>query len=388
MTLTDGLPLVDHHCHGLMLGALDAAGFDALLSEGGAPPAGATNWDTPLGLAVRRHCGPLLDLPPHVAPADYLSRRVELGPREVARKMLASTGTVLYLVDTGFRAEELAGPDELATLGAASARPVVRLEAVADVLVGGGVEPAEFRGALANALAAEISRTHAVATKSIAAYRTGFDLDPRRPSPTELAGAVQRCATGRVADPVLSRELLWAGAEQGLPVQLHVGLGDRDVRLHRGDPTLLTDLIAALPPVPLLLLHCWPYHRQAAYLAAVWPQVHLDLGLTTQFVGPSRAAAVLAETMELAPFGKLLYSSDAFGLAELYFLAASGFRTALGRVLQDRVDAGEWSAADGARIARWVAYENAERVYQLGGHAVGNLARVGRNGDGYAGGPA
>jgi len=31
----------------------------------------------------------------------------------------------------------------------------------------------------------------------------------------------------------------------------------------------------------------------------------------------TRASAVLAEVLELAPFGKVLYSSDAFGLPEL-----------------------------------------------------------------------
>ena len=30
--------------------------------------------------------------------------------------------------------------------------------------------------------------------------------------------------------------------------------------------------------------------------------------------------AVVRESLELVPFGKMLYSSDAFGLAELYYL--------------------------------------------------------------------
>lgn len=365
MAILDDLPLVDHHCHGLVHGPVDAASFDALLSEGGAARAGTTNADTPLGLALRRHCAPLLDLPAHAPMADYLTRRAELGEEEVARRMLRPTGTVEFLVDTGFRSAELCGPDELARLAGGTARTVVRLEAVADALVAGGVEAGEFGGAFAGAVAAEVSRTQAVGLKSVAAYRVGFDLDPRRPTREELAAAVGRAPGERLADPVITRELLWSGAEHGLPLQVHVGLGDRDVRLHRCDPTLLTDLLAALPPVPVLLLHCWPFHRQASYLAAVWPQVHLDLGLTTHVVGPTRAAAVLAEAMELTPFGKLLYSSDAFGLPELYLLAAQGFRTALSSVLHDKVASGEWALADAERVARLACNGNAERVYQL-----------------------
>ena len=44
---------------------------------------------------------------------------------------------------------------------------------------------------------------------------------------------------------------------------------------------------------------------------------------------------MLAETLKLAPFHKLLYSSDAYGLAELYLLAAVGFREGLGRCSTD-----------------------------------------------------
>ncbi len=109
MTLQDELApeamaLADHHCHGLVRGELDAAGVDALLSEGGAAPPGTSNFDTPLGLAVRRHCAPLLDLPAHAPAADYLARRAELGADEVARRLLRASGTGTFLVDTGFRA--------------------------------------------------------------------------------------------------------------------------------------------------------------------------------------------------------------------------------------------------------------------------------------------
>jgi predicted TIM-barrel fold metal-dependent hydrolase len=376
MTLLDELPLIDHHCHGVVRGELTADGVDALLSEGGPAPAGVRNFDSPVGLAVRRHCAPVLDLPAHAPVDDYLARRAELGTAEVTRRMLRAAGTDTFLVDTGFRADELTGPAELAGLagdparGPATAYPIARLEAVADRLAGVGVEPGEFRDAFGTALADELAATGAVGLKSIAAYRVGLDLDPHRPAQTELAAAVATALgpagrADRLANPVITRELLWAGAECGLPIQLHIGYGDRDVRLPRSDPALLSDLLQYLPPVPIMLLHCWPYQRQAGYLAAVWPQVHLDVGLTLGYVGPTRAAAVLAEAMELTPFGKLLYSSDAFGLPELYMLGAHTFRTALARLLDERVTAGEWAAVDTRRIAELACAENARRVYRL-----------------------
>ena len=52
-----------------------------------------------------------------------------------------------------------------------------------------------------------------------------------------------------------------------------------------------------------MLLHCYPFHREAGYLAQVFPHVYFDVGLAVNYTGRA-AGAVLAESLELAPFGK------------------------------------------------------------------------------------
>lgn len=369
--------LVDHHCHAVTLADLDRPGFEALISEGGAPPPGMSNFDTPLGLAIRRHCAPVLDLEPHALPLDYLARRAELGAVEATRRLLAASGTERYCVDVGFIPDQGTSPDELAALSSgagvpATAHEIVRLESIAEALAEDGVGAGEFAGRFATALDGAVTGRGAVGVKTIAAYRVGFDLAPEPPSPRDVVTAADRWlrrtrdggARPRLDDPTLTRLLLWCAVEQGLPIQVHVGFGDTDLRLHRSDPALLTDWLLR-HRVPVMLLHCWPYQRQAGYLAAVHPHVYLDVGLTLHYVGPARAAAVLAEAAEIAPFGKLLYSSDAYGVAELYHLGALAFRRALAEWLEARVADGEWAAADAVRIARWVSRENALRVYRL-----------------------
>ncbi len=367
------LALVDHHCHGVTRQELDLDGIDALLSEGGSPAPGLTNFDTALGLSVRRHCSPVLDLGPNAAAADYAARRAELGADEVNRRLLRASHTDMFLVDTGFRGGELLSPAELADAAGGTAREIVRLEAVAESLAAAGAEPGEFPDRYAEALRATVSATSAVGVKSVAAYRGGLHFDPAAPARQEVKAAAELWlergpgADGwRLDDPVLTRALLWCAVELALPIQFHTGFGDPDLRLRRANPVLLSDFIAAVPArVPIMLLHCYPYHREAAYLAAVHPHVHLDLGLTLNFVGPSRAGALLAEVLELAPFGKLLYSSDAFGLAELYCVSALVFRRSLVGLLDERVASGEWSAADAARLAAMIGSGNAARVYGL-----------------------
>jgi hypothetical protein len=110
-----------------------------------------------------------------------------------------------------------------------------------------------------------------------------------------------------------------------------------------------------------MLLHTYPYHRQAAYLANVFPHVYLDVGLAIPHVG-LRAPAVLAEALELAPFHKLLFSSDAYGAAELYLVAAIAFRAALDEVLP----ALGLDGAERERVAALIGSGNARRVYAVG----------------------
>lgn len=89
------------------------------------------------------------------------------------------------------------------------------------------------------------------------------------------------------------------------------------------------------------------------------------MGLTLHYVGPARSRAILAEALEITPFRKLLYSSDAYGVAEFHLLGALSFRRGLAGLLQERVDADELSLPDALRVAAWTSGDNARRLYGL-----------------------
>jgi predicted TIM-barrel fold metal-dependent hydrolase len=177
---------------------------------------------------------------------------------------------------------------------------------------------------------------------------------------------VRGAGAARVADPVLLRFLLWEALDLGKPLQLHVGYGDADLDLHRSNPLLLTPWLRQIQDrsVDVLLLHCYPFHREAGYLAQVFPHVYFDVGLALNYVG-ARSAAVIAESLELAPFAKQLYSSDAWGPAELHFLGAVNWRRGMTRILGRWVDDGDWTGHDAARVATMIGRTNAIRVYGL-----------------------
>lgn len=361
-------PLVDQHCHGVLREVpTDVEEFAGWLSESGAPPAaGTSHFDSSLGLAVRRWCPPALGLDAYAPPEEYLAARRALGAVEANRTLLRAAGLGSLLVDDGPLPGASLPTSELATAAGATAFHVARLEPLAEAAADlAGRDTDAFLARVAAGIDRAAARS--VAFKSVAAYRHGLDLEPEPPSRAELWTAAEhwlltRGAGDRLVNPVLLRHLIWSAVATGLPLQLHTGFGDTDLRLHRADPALLTDLIRAVAPTgcPLVLLHCYPYHRQAAHLAAGYPQVYVDLGLTLSHVG-GRAPAVLAETLELAPFGKLLFSTDAYGLPELYLVGARQFRWALAEALTGP----GWPAAEAERAAALIAAGNARRLYRL-----------------------
>ncbi|RCG27406.1 hypothetical protein DQ384_27130 [Sphaerisporangium album] len=226
----------------------------------------------------------------------------------------------------------------------------------------------------AQAYAARFGRAaRVVGLKSVVAYRHGFDFDPAPPSHAEVTNAagnwlreIGHGAVPRVTDPVLLRMALWSGVETGLPLQLHTGYGDPDLELHRCDPLLLTRWLKEVEHTgsSILLLHCYPFQRNAGYLAQVFPHVFFDAGLAINYTG-ARSDSVIAETLELAPFAKILYSSDAWGPPELHYLGALLWRRGMTRAASAWVEEGEWTAADAVRVATMIGRSNAARVYGL-----------------------
>ena len=356
--------LTDHHCHGLVTTDLDRVGFEALMNEAPhASPLGTPLFDSMLGLAIRRHCAPLLDLDPLVPADTYVARRRELGAAEVNRRLVTASGIGTFLVDTGLDGPggaALSTPADLAGLAGGDAYAVVRLERVVQEIL--GERPNDVPGAVEDRL----RTSGAIGAKSIAAYRVGLDLPARKPGLDALVAALRDADPHRVADRTVSGWLAHTALELGLPLQVHTGYGDPDLDLLAADPLHLTAFLRGTQDlgVPVLLLHTYPFQRHAAYLSQVFDHAFMDLGLAVHNTG-ALSTGPIRETLELVPFGKLLFSTDAYGLAELYLLGAQLFRRGFERVVDDLLGDGDLAEDDVRHLAALVARETAARVYGL-----------------------
>ena len=314
--------LVDHHAHGILRAppaTLDE--FRGLFSE--SPD--RRQWPhVATGLTYRRAIRELAGFfgcePTEAAVHHY---RLATDPAQYASSLLRATGTEWLLLDDGFPAPE-EGEDwrRMGELAGCPAKPVLRLEA---------------RGTDAREAVSHARETGFVALKTIAAYRGGLD----RVSEHVLAALEANDASG---DP--------------LPLQVHCGFGDSDLHLWRADPGYLKPLIERFRETPFVLLHCYPFVREAGWLAHVYGNVWFDLSLTIPHV--ARADEMVRQALELAPVSKLLYASDAARTPELYYLAAKWWREALAAVLGEALPAGEAETA-GRQILR----ENAVALYRL-----------------------
>jgi hypothetical protein len=148
-----------------------------------------------------------------------------------------------------------------------------------------------------------------------------------------------------------------------VPLQVHCGFGDPDEDLARCSPLGLRPLLQE--GLKLVLLHCYPYHREAAWLCSVYPDVHMDLSLTLPLAALDGARA-MAETLGLCPWSKLLYASDASRLPEVYFVAAVLHREALAEAFGECVRLGILDPAGAVEAGRRVLVGNAMRLYGVG----------------------
>jgi hypothetical protein len=327
---------VDHHAHSILRAPpVDLDAFRGLFSESADP----RQWPHVATTVTYQRAIELLasELGCEASEQAVFERRHATDLTRYASDLLAAAGAEALLLDEGYPpADEALSTAEMGRLAGCPVRPLLRLETL-EITEDGRLTPASLER-----VAAARDAGYA-ALKTIVAYRGGLDLDAvDHPTRERLTAALE--VNRDTGDP--------------LPVQIHTGFGDSDLLLPRTDPSHLKPVFERFAETDFVLLHCYPFVRQAGWLASVYANVFIDLSLTIPHV--SRPAAVLAEAVELAPLSKLLYASDAVRTPELYLLAARWWRDALAEVLGALLT--ERAAQRGAEL---ILRDNARALYRL-----------------------
>jgi predicted TIM-barrel fold metal-dependent hydrolase len=151
---------------------------------------------------------------------------------------------------------------------------------------------------------------------------------------------------------------------QELPFQFHTGFGDSDADLRVVNPLHLRPIIEQVR-CPLVLLHAgWPFYRELAHLAAIYPNVWLDLSLAIPFA-TTGIPTMLRDVLGMAPFSKIMFATDAFVMPEIFWLAARWGRWGLGCVLDEFIADGFLNADEAWVAAEAILGGNARLIYRL-----------------------
>ncbi len=292
-------------------------------------------------------------------------------------ELLHAANVDTLLLDTGFPPpDEVFSVPELGGLAGCRAEPMLRLENLMEDLLGKHGSFADTEEALAVALD-DVRGQGYVALKSIAAYRTGLDVEewPREEAEESFREYRQDFEAGHarlVHKPLLDTLLHVAfmeAARQEVPVQFHVGYGDADTDLLLGNPLYLRPVLQKLEylGMPVVLLHeCYPYTRQGGYLAAVYENAYLDLSYGIPLLGYGEMLSFTRQALGVAPSSKLMYSSDGIGVPELHWIGAIDGRRVLGETLGEMVSHGELSLPEAETVGENILLTNARRLYGLG----------------------
>ncbi|RHZ52886.1 hypothetical protein Glove_456g18 [Diversispora epigaea] len=380
-------PLIDNHAHNLSTSdALLAYPLEGCFSEARGDALKDVTQTSALKCGVQQlaklyKCAPIWETVKHA--------RNTLSYDELCKICFEKIGIQCVLLDDGFGISEHLRDIKSHVGLVDEARRIVRIESVAEKILNDLVESVthtdeevkiNFSTLLRNELRSLANSELVVAFKSIVAYRSGLNVDcdiHNEKVATALTEHIKASAASPVKniisklfDKILIDYILTVAIEiaieTDIPIQFHTGFGDNDLDLLYANPLYLRSLIEKYPNAKFVLLHAaYPYSRQAAYLASVYVNVYVDIGLVAPLISVSGQQAILRELLEICPSNKILFSSDGHIHPESFYVATIQTRETLSKVLSNLVENGDFTIDEAVNIAKQIMFESSNKLYKL-----------------------
>lgn len=298
----------------------------------------------------------------------------DAGYASYAHSLHQAGGIEALVVDDGHPLPQV-NLDSLRAQVGVEVAPIFRIEVLIQQLLDDDYGWPEFQRAFDDGIAAALNEGGYKGLKSIIAYRTGLDIDPRSRSADQGMVALEqiRRARGRTGDAIKQlRDHLFCRAVErcidfAVPFQVHTGMGDWEVHLEACRPALLMELLRypAFRACKFLLVHTgYPYHAEAGYIANVLPNIWCDLSEGLPFAG-NAGRRIIAEVLEMAPISRVCYGSDTYGTPEPFYTSALLGKQALAQALQTLIDDGFMSEAQAYAAATMILADNARQLYSI-----------------------
>nr|KJB15107.1 hypothetical protein B456_002G160800 [Gossypium raimondii] len=235
-----------------------------------------------------------------------------------------------------------------------------------------------------------------VGLKSIAAYRSGLEINPyvtKEDAEIGLSEVLQSgkpvCITNKSFIDYIFTRSLEVALQFDLPMQIHTVFGDKDLDLRLSNPLHLRTLLEdkRFSGCRIVLLHAsYPFSQEASYLASVYAQVkillpfamlcsypcsclffqvYLDFGLAIPKLSVRGMISSVKELLELAPLKKVMFSTDAYATPETYYIGAKRAREVVFSVLRDACIEHDLSISEAIEASNDIFAQNAIQLYKI-----------------------
>lgn len=371
-----GIPVVDNHCHPVLLNQqLEATDFRSYFTEAGDPSFPEKHIsNTVYYLWLLRQLATFYGC--QNSEEEIIAIRNMLDDDTLLERYFRAANIDTLILDPAFPLPHTCyTPERMGQLGHCRTATMLRLETLMQRLI---IQYQDFDEVVERyKLALTNAREQGYcAFKSIVAYRTGLNIsewskDQAVSSFQEALSAIRNEQLRLAHKPLIDYLLHIAfnlAAEQELPIQFHTGYGDDDTDMRLGNPLHLRAVLERkdYQSMKVVLLHeSYPYTQLAAYLAAIYPHVYLDLSYMIPFADRLEMLAFTRQALGVAPSSKLMYSSDGINVPEMHWAGAIRGRAIIGQALQEMIDADEIDEEQAFDLAQQILHDTAYTVYSL-----------------------
>lgn len=309
---------------------------------------------------------------------EYLEFRSKQSQADLIQMLWDDVSIGGMIIDDGFGGDSYMSLSKLAKL---SGRPLFhcrRIEPLLEICI----EQAESFSNLKQDFLKKLfdeSAGSLIALKTICGYRGGLQLLDCKKEEAEkdfdkLKLDSKEKKKIRISKRPLYHYLLLqaflGAAEKNIPVQIHTGIGDDDADLVECNPAFLQSIFRNknYSKTQFVLLHCYPYVREAAFMCSLYGNVHMDLSLAMSHAS-ARGSRIISDALSLAPTSKILAGSDGHSCPETHWYGALSWKRALTQSLCDMINGGLITQREAETIGGLVLHNNAIELYKLTGLA-------------------
>jgi hypothetical protein len=367
------IPLIDNHGHSLLTDFREASesGFVGTFSESRFAPLMTADIERSLVfLELKKR---LFDLSGATSIAQYLTLRQgsTAFAKHLVKDLFTKAGFERIVLDDGYDSSKTLPAHQFESVTGIKVSRVVRIEPILERLIAECTTAGEVEGHLEKSLLPPRDRS-IVGLKTIVCYRGGLSLHEINPEDAQADFFDCRrniLASGRLTRCSYYQHLLLKtfdiAMRRDLPVQVPCGLGADDADLSLSNPELLHRLLRKprFNMLKLVLLHCYPFQKQAAILASLYPGVHFDLSLASFLLADQ--AELYRGALASAPYTKILAGTDGHSQPETYYQGAMALRQGLSSTLLSFEQKGSVSREEASEIENAILHGNARRLYKL-----------------------